>query len=96
MTTTITTRTAVGMTDHVTRLYALAGSILALFLAWLGIAAHPWESAAPAPLPPGLAAYERRLERDAALIARIAAARRTASPTVRVVTLPPLTTTRTS
>jgi hypothetical protein len=86
------------MTDHVPRLYAVAGSILALFLAWLGIAAHPWQSTAPAvaSAPPGLAAYERRLNRDAALIARIAAARRTARPTVRVVTLPPLTITRTS
>ena len=29
-------------TDHTPKLYALAGSILGLFLAWAGIAAHPW------------------------------------------------------
>ena len=86
------------MTNDAARLYALAGSILAVFLAWLGIASHPWQStaAAPAPWPPAIAAYQRRLNQDAALIARIAAARRVAPPTVRVITLPPLTTTRTS
>lgn len=84
------------MTDHVARLYALAGSLLALFLAWLGIAAQPWHAAEPDPQPPALAALERRLGEDAALLAGLAAARRQTSPTVRVVTLPPLTTTRTS
>jgi hypothetical protein len=95
---TIATRAEDAMTNHVARLYALAGSILALFLAWLGIASHPWQStaAAPAPPPPALAAYQRRLNQDAALIAHIAAARRAAPPAMRVVTLPPLTTTRTS
>ncbi|MCZ7589904.1 MAG: hypothetical protein M5U27_13820 [Gaiella sp.] len=76
------------MTSHVARLYALAGSLLALFLAWLGIAAQPWQAAAPDPQPPALASLERRLGEDAALLAELAAAQRQASPTVRVVTLP--------
>lgn len=87
------------MTDHVTRLYLLAASILALFLGWLGIAAQPWGSSEPAAQaqPPALTRLERRLNHDAALLARVGAARQNAAPqTVRVVTLPPLTTTRTS
>jgi hypothetical protein len=86
------------MTSHVARLYAIAASILALFLGWLGIAAQPWATSKPTPQaqPPALARLEGRLNRDAALLAQVAAARRNAPQTVRVVTLPPLTTTRTS
>ena len=86
------------MTDHVVRLYALAGSVLALFLAWAGIAAHPWRQEAPAAAAPSLATYEARLRADAALVAELATRRRAraAAPSVRVVMLPPLTTTRTS
>lgn len=84
------------MTSHVARLYALAGSILALFLAWLGIAAQPWGASKPEPQPPALARIERRLGQDAANLAQVAAVRRKSPQTVRVVTLPPLTTTRTS
>ena len=88
-------------TDHAPKLYALAGSILGLFLAWAGIAAHPWaqtSSAAPAAASSAeLALYQRRLNADAALVARLSARRSTApTASVRVVTLPPLTTTRTS
>ena len=86
------------MTAHVTRLYVLAAPILALFLGWLGISAQPWASSKPAaqPEPPALTSLERRLNQDAALLAQVGAARRNASQTVRVVALPPLTTTRTS
>lgn len=84
------------MTSHVARLYALAGSILALFLTWLGIAAQPWAASKAEPQPPALARLERRLGQDAALLAQVAAARQARPTTVRVVTLPPLTTTRTS
>ncbi len=88
------------MTNHVARLYLLAASVLGLFIAWAGIAAQPWQqaAAAPAPASPALAAYEQRLRGDAALVARIVALRqaRPAAPAVRVVTLPPLTTTKTS
>jgi hypothetical protein len=84
------------MTSHVARLYVLAGSTLALFLAWLGIAAQPWGTPKPEPQSPALARIERRLGHDATLLAQVAAARRSASRTVRIVTLPPITITRTS
>ena len=89
------------MTNHVARLYLLAASVLGFFVAWAGIAAHPWQQSAappPAPASPALAAYEQRLRQDAALVRRLVALRqaRPAAPAVRVVTLPPLTTTRTS
>ena len=86
------------MTDHVTRLYVLAASILALFLGWLGIAAQPSASSKPSAQAqsPALTGLERRLNRDAVLLAQVGAARRNTPQTVRVVTLPPLTTTRTS
>ena len=87
------------MTNHVARLYLLATSVLGLFIAWAGIAAQPWRQATdPAAASPALVAYEQRLRGDAALVARLVALRqaRPAAPAVRVVTLPPLTTTRTS
>ena len=87
------------MTNHVARLYLLAASVLGLFVTWAGIAAQPWQhAAAPAPASPALVAYEQRLRDDAALVRRLVALRqaRPAAPAVRVVTLPPLTTTRTS
>jgi hypothetical protein len=86
-------------TDHTARLYALAGTILGFFLAWAGIAAHPWARSAPQPQAgsSALVQYQQRLNRDAALVARVVASRKAASkPVVRVVTLPPVTTTRTS
>lgn len=86
------------MTDHVRRLYVAAGSVLAFFLAWAGIAAHPWSTPSPssnASEAQAVALYEQRLQRDAVLLQRLSR-RRTAAPPVRVVTLPPLTTTRTS
>ena len=88
-------------TDPAPKLYAFAGSILGLFLAWAGIAAHPWaqtSSAAPQTARSAqLALYQRRLNADAALVARLSARHSTApAPSIRVVTLPPLTTTRTS
>ena len=64
------------MTNHVARLYAAAGAILALFLAWAGIAAHPWQSDQKAPATTSvdsqaLAAYERRLKKDARLVRQV-------------------------
>ena len=80
-------------TDHTPKLYALAGSILGLFLAWAGIAAHPWaqtSSSAPTARSAALVLYQRRLNADATLVARLSA-RRSVAPaaSVRVVTLPP-------
>ena len=93
------------MTSHVARLYALAASILGLFLAWAGIAAAPWPAkrtpaAAEDPVPAALAAYEQRLRQDARLVSRILARRAEqpppSVPAVRIVSAPPVATTRTS
>jgi hypothetical protein len=95
------------MTSHVARLYALAASILALFLAWAGVAAAPWHAESPPaamaqdPTAAALAAYQKRLRRDAKLVDRIVARRSAqpapAAPSVQIVTTPPpVTTTRTS
>lgn len=99
------------MTNHAVRLYAAAASLLALFLVWAAIAAHPWKSSSPDPRLAALAAREQRLQRDSILVRRIVEARyaayrravasasvpaATTAPAVRIVTLPPLTITRTS
>jgi hypothetical protein len=66
------------MTNHIARLYAAAGAILALFLAWAGIAAHPWQSDQTTPVATrvdsqtrALAAYEKRLKKDARLVRKV-------------------------
>ena len=102
------------MTDHDTRLYALAVALLVFFVAWAAIAARPWATASDpgcVAADPRVAALvaeqqrvraesrwrvdrvspERRQQRRSAACCRSAAA-----PPVRVVTLPPLTITRTS
>jgi hypothetical protein len=82
-------------TSRLIRAYAAAASALGLALLWAGIAARP----DPAPAADaGLAEYEQRLADDAELVADVVAARdgRAATPAVRVVTLPPLTETRSS
>jgi hypothetical protein len=85
------------MTSHVARLYALTTSLLALFVGWAAIAARPWQEPGSAPAPPTLVRYEQRLDETARLVADLTARRQqTTPPAVRVVTLPPLTTTRTS
>ena len=88
------------MTDHVARLYLAAASLLGFFVAWAGIAAHPWSASAQQsdPAAQALARYEQRLREDAAIVQRLRADRavQATAPSVRVVTLPPLTTTHTS
>lgn len=95
------------MTSYVGRLYALAASILGLFLAWAGVTAAPWPAKTPPAAQPHdsgtaalLTAYEQRLRRDSALIGRILKQRSAqpppAAPQVQVVTAPPVATTRTS
>lgn len=66
------------MTNHLARLYASAGAILALFLAWAGIAAHPWQSDQKTPVSAransearALAAYEKRLKKDSRLVHKV-------------------------
>ena len=117
------------MTNHVVRLYALAASLLVLFLTWAAIAARPWASTASTGSDPRVAALqirEQRLRREAIVVRRVVAGRwrhyrvalaarqrqianvqrqhrqavasaaTAAAPSVRVVSLPPLTITRTS
>jgi len=105
------------MTSHTGRLYALAFALVAFFLAWAVVAAHPWTTTAGDPRLRALAVREAQLRREAKLVnqvvaqrwalyrselrarrSQIAATKSTAapSPAVRVVTLPPLTITRTS
>lgn len=97
------------MTDHTVRLYALAVSILVFFVAWAAVAARPWAtttSATPDPRVTALVAKEQRVRAEALAVQRVLASRRKSAaaaalasappPQVRVVTLPPLTITRTS
>ena len=100
------------MTNHVVRLYAAAGALTAFFLAWSGIAARPWAEQPRDPRLAVLDQREQRLQRDAALVqqvvdrrweayrAALAQSRQSAAagaaPPVRVVTLPPVATTRSS
>ncbi len=100
------------MTNHVLRLYTASAAIIVFFVAWAGIAARPWVTPAPDPRVAALGQRQQRLQRDAKLVqlivARRAAANRAAqiaaqavaqaapAPTVRIVHLPPITTTRSS
>jgi hypothetical protein len=97
------------MTDHVARLYALAVAILVFFVAWAAVAARPWATtseATPNPRVQALIVKQQRVRADALAVHRVLAARRRQAalasttpppaPSVRVVTLPPLTITRTS
>jgi hypothetical protein len=100
------------MTNHVVRLYTASAAIIVFFVAWAGIAARPWVAPAPNPHVSALAQRQQRLLRDAKLVQLIAARRAAANraaqvaaraaaqaapaPTVRIVHLPPITTTRSS
>ena len=121
------------MTNHIARLYALAGAILVFLVAWAAAAAHPWQQTyraqATDPRVATLQLREKRLRNESVRVQRIvdrrwvhyrhalakrkkeiAAAKKqqqawvaatasssaSAAPSVRVVTLPPLTTTKTS
>jgi hypothetical protein len=95
------------MTSHIGRLYALALAVLVFSLAWALVAARPWQRATPSAADQLLALREQALRRETTLVnailrQRAAAARRdqqqlaSTPPPVRVVTLPPLTITRTS
>ena len=98
------------MTNHVGRLYAAAIGVLVLFLSWAAVAAHPWATPKASPQLQLIALREQALKRETALVntilrQRAAAAKQTTQPiaaasttqpSVRVVTLPPLTITKTS
>ena len=63
------------MTNHVGRLYSLAVALLVFFVLWVGIAAHPWATAAPDPRMTALVAREQHLRHDSVLVQKIVAAR---------------------
>jgi hypothetical protein len=100
------------MTNHVVRLYTASGTIILFFVVWAGIAARPRVTPAPDPRVAALAQRQQRLQRDTKLVQLIAARRAAANraariaaraaaqpapaPRVRIVQLPPITTTRTS
>jgi hypothetical protein len=100
------------MTKHVVRLYTAAATIIVFFVAWAGITARPWVTPAADPQVAALAQRQQRLQRDAKLVQLIAARRTAANraaqiaaraatqaapaPTIRIVHLPPITTTRSS
>lgn len=94
------------MTNHTARLYALALSLVAFFVAWAVVAARPWATHSADPRLHALELRAAELRREAKLVNEIVAlrARTVASaPTqsaslsaVRVVNLPPVTITRTS
>ena len=105
-------RTAATMTSVLGRVYVVAGSLLAFFVLWAGIAARPWAAAgASDPRVAALDRREARIRRDAAAaqaaaaqrwatyranVAARAAAIAAAPPPVRIVTVPAVTSTRTS
>ena len=100
------------MTNQVARLYAVVGSVLAFFLTWAAVAAHPWAPRpAQDPRVAALTARQHRIQVESVRVRRIVdarwaayrhqlAARNLASaqaqPSVRVVNLPALVVTRTS
>lgn len=98
------------MTNHTARLYALAVAILIFFVAWAAVATRPWAktaASAPDPRVQALIAKKQRVRAEALAVQKVLAARRSKAalasaaapapqPSVRVVTLPPLTITRTS
>ena len=98
------------MTNHVGRLYAAAIGVLVLFLSWAAVAAHPWATPTASPQLQLIALREQALKRETALVNTILRQRATAAkqttqpisatsaaqPSVRVVSLPPLTITKTS
>jgi hypothetical protein len=95
------------MANHTARLYAVALSLVAFFLAWAVVAARPWATqSSQSPRLQALSLRAAELRREAKLVNEIVALRArtatTAAPAaattqaVRVVNLPPVTITRTS
>ena len=64
------------MTNQIARLYVLVVGVLAFFLAWAGVAAHPW-AAAPAKDPrlAALIARQHRVQIQSIRVKRIVDAR---------------------
>jgi hypothetical protein len=90
---------------RVTRLYVFAVTLLVFFVTWAVVAARPWASrsarTAQDPRVAALTAKENRIHLESRLVRRLQARQAlqvaaTAPPPPRIVTLPPLTITRTS
>lgn len=63
------------MTNHAARLYAFALALVVFFLAWVAVAAHPWQTAAPDQRRQALARREAELRHEAKLVHRVVAER---------------------
>ena len=57
------TAEAPSMTSHVARLYALVAGVLVFFVAWAGVAAHPWAAKTATAQDPRLVALTARQQR---------------------------------
>ncbi len=63
------------MTNHIGRIYAVAGAVLILFLGWAAISAHPWDAAPVDPRVAAIEAHRAQVRHDAAEAKRIVAVR---------------------
>lgn len=66
------------MTSHVARLYALVAGVLAFFVAWAAVVAHPWSTAAKKSADPRIAALvlrEKQIRLESIRVQKIVAAR---------------------
>jgi hypothetical protein len=64
------------MTSHVARLYAIVTGVVVFFLAWAGVAAHPWApTAAQNTQVAALAARQRQVQLDSLRVKHIVDAR---------------------
>lgn len=66
------------MTSHVARIYALVAGVVAFFVAWATVAAHPWSTptrAAADPRVTALAAREQRIRLESVRVQKIVTAR---------------------
>jgi hypothetical protein len=66
------------MTSHVARLYALVAGVLAFFVIWAGVAAHPWatkSTTAPDPRLIALTARQQRVHAESVRAQKIVAQR---------------------
>src|SRR5204863_9891166 len=63
------------MISHHGRLYVLALGLVAFFLAWAVVAAHPWASASADPRLRALAIREAQLRHEAQAVRNVVAAR---------------------
>ena len=64
------------MTNHLARLYAVVGSVLAFFVTWAAVAAHPWAPRpAQDPRVAALTARQQRVQAESVRVRRIVNAR---------------------